>query len=199
MSTVQLGLFPLQMILLPGEVAQLYIFEERYRQLVADWESTGMGFGIPFARNGVLTNVGSLVEVKQILKKNADGSSHIQIECVDVFKVIAFNNQFGDKLYPGGSASILHRSTLPRVSEAVMSELDEFLKNNYPDQIPMALSTTLDVYDVGRLAKLSDDDKIKLLKRSEHQRQEQLLINHFKLEAALFSQKGSQWRNIILN
>ncbi len=199
MNSAQIGLFPLQMILLPGEVTQLFIFEERYRQLVSDWELYGIEFGIPYAKNGILTGVGSLVEVTRIIKKNPDGTSHIEIRCTDVFNITTFNNTFGEKLYPGGLAKLMESSQFPPASLEVMTGLEVYLKNNNLELFSESLVAKMNVYDAARLAKISDVDKVKLISRKGLERQEQILLNHFKLEAAIHAQRNSKWRDIILN
>jgi Lon protease-like protein len=187
------------MILLPGEVAQLFIFEERYRQLVSDWEESGQGFGIPYAHKGILSGVGSLVEVNRIIKKNPDGTSHIEIRCTNVFKISTFNNRFGERLYPGGTAEIIDTNLLQQASDDVINELKSFLKKNDPDHYTEEAKIKKNVYEVARLAKISDSDKVKLISRKSHEKQEQILMNHFRLEAAIYAQRGSKWRDIILN
>ena len=42
-----LALFPLQLIVYPGERLPLHIFEKRYQQLITDCENEGIAFGIP--------------------------------------------------------------------------------------------------------------------------------------------------------
>lgn len=48
----RLPLFPLQTVLFPFGQLPLFVFEPRYRQLVADCEKTGNGFGVVLIREG---------------------------------------------------------------------------------------------------------------------------------------------------
>ena len=48
----RLPLFPLQIVVFPGEEVPLHIFEPRYRQLVRDITDTGDAFGIALLRRG---------------------------------------------------------------------------------------------------------------------------------------------------
>jgi Lon protease-like protein len=52
MTTVELPLFPLDVVLFPGTVLPLYIFEPRYRRMIADCQSENKPFGIVLARPG---------------------------------------------------------------------------------------------------------------------------------------------------
>ena len=47
---VELALFPLQIVVFPGEEVPLHIFEPRYRQLVKDTADSGAPFGIVLTR-----------------------------------------------------------------------------------------------------------------------------------------------------
>ncbi len=47
---VELALFPLQIVVFPGEEVPLHIFEPRYRQLVKDTSDSGEPFGIVLTR-----------------------------------------------------------------------------------------------------------------------------------------------------
>ena len=49
-------MFPLGMLLLPGETKMLHIFEERYKQLVSDCLANQAHFGIPYSSNKFLTS-----------------------------------------------------------------------------------------------------------------------------------------------
>lgn len=48
----ELPLFPLQIVVFPGETVPLHIFEPRYRQLVKDTLQTGEPFGIVLTQRG---------------------------------------------------------------------------------------------------------------------------------------------------
>jgi hypothetical protein len=41
-------IFPLEVVVYPGEALNLHIFETRYKQLINDCAETKMSFGIPF-------------------------------------------------------------------------------------------------------------------------------------------------------
>ena len=68
MKTRQLTIpmFPLNLALLPGETTKLYIFEERYRQLVDDCLDNDASFGIPFMERGKVHRFGYEVKINRI-------------------------------------------------------------------------------------------------------------------------------------
>ncbi|GHO43064.1 LON peptidase substrate-binding domain-containing protein [Ktedonospora formicarum] len=50
--TIELPLFPLDVVLFPGTVLPLHVFEPRYRQMVTDCQHTQKPFGIVLAKPG---------------------------------------------------------------------------------------------------------------------------------------------------
>ncbi|MBI5670566.1 MAG: LON peptidase substrate-binding domain-containing protein [Chloroflexi bacterium] len=48
----ELPLFPLHTVLFPGMPLRLHIFEERYKQMIADCRRSGEGFGVALIRSG---------------------------------------------------------------------------------------------------------------------------------------------------
>ena len=44
-----IGLFPLRLVLLPGEILPLHIFEERYKTLIGECRATDSVFGVLLA------------------------------------------------------------------------------------------------------------------------------------------------------
>jgi len=53
-----LPLFPLSLVVFPGEYLNLHIFELRYRQLINECDEEGMTFGIPPAFENKLASFG---------------------------------------------------------------------------------------------------------------------------------------------
>lgn len=74
-------LFPLAIVVYPGQTVPLYIFEERYKEMIADCEPEGGGefapFGISLLDDGEVAEVGCTAVVSEIAKRNTDGSMHI--------------------------------------------------------------------------------------------------------------------------
>ena len=67
-------LFPLTLVVFPGERRPLHIFEERYKAMIAHCqESEAPSFGISLIQDGELANAGCSVELMQILHKYPDG------------------------------------------------------------------------------------------------------------------------------
>jgi Lon protease-like protein len=68
-----LPLFPLQLVVFPGNAVPLHIFEERYKEMVSAAEAAGTEFGIVLARDNGIMNAGCTVLVESVLKRYPDG------------------------------------------------------------------------------------------------------------------------------
>lgn len=101
-ETPQLGYFPLQVFILPGEQLQLTVFEPRYKQLISDCLEEKLTFGIPYAKDDTIGPYGIEVRLKEVLNTYANGELEIIVEGVRIFKLASFSPVMTDKLYAGG-------------------------------------------------------------------------------------------------
>ena len=58
----EIGLFPLGLVLLPTEQVPLHIFEPRYRELIGESLEQGVPFGIVYADDDGLRQIGTLAD-----------------------------------------------------------------------------------------------------------------------------------------
>lgn len=75
-----IGLFPLGLVLLPGEIVPLHIFEERYKLLVNERRDGGDEFGIVFAEEDGVREIGCTAAVVEVLEELEDGRMNILVE-----------------------------------------------------------------------------------------------------------------------
>ena len=100
--SVYLPLFPLNIVVYPGEKLNLHIFEPRYKQLVLDCIVNEKTFGIPtYIRKGV-GQYGTEVEILSIDKKYDNGEMDIRSRGIRTFKILKFDKNAPDRLYAGG-------------------------------------------------------------------------------------------------
>jgi len=199
MQKTQIALFPLQLFLLPGERTNLHIFEDRYRQLLDDCESSKILFGIPYAENGYLTEIGCVVKLNRVLKKYENGSSDIEVEATEVFKIDHYYARFGEKLYPGGDVSVLEQDELEPISVKLLSALDTYLtkaKINFRSEIS---PVDMNAFQVATILNLPQKDKIRIAKSDAKDKQEQIILNHIAIYSKLLEQEKSIQGNIFLN
>lgn len=75
-----IGLFPLGIVLLPGEVVPLHIFEERYKLLVNERRDGGEEFGVVLSEDETVREIGCTAAVVEVLEELPDGRMNILVE-----------------------------------------------------------------------------------------------------------------------
>ena len=94
-------IFPLSIVVYPGENLNLHIFEPRYKQLIAECKENNKPFGIPAVIDNRLQDYGTLMEVKEIVKVYDNGEMDIKIKGEKVFRILEVIKAVPDKLYSG--------------------------------------------------------------------------------------------------
>jgi Lon protease-like protein len=82
-----IGLFPLGIVLLPGEVIPLHIFEERYKTLIRERLEEGE-FGIVLAEEDSVRECGTTARVAQLIEELDDGRMNILVEGMRRFRIV---------------------------------------------------------------------------------------------------------------
>ena len=83
----EIGLFPLNVVLLPGERVPLHIFEERYKDLIGACIENSEEFGLLLAEETELRTIGTSASVIDVLNRYDDGRMDIIVEGRDRFRV----------------------------------------------------------------------------------------------------------------
>jgi Lon protease-like protein len=94
-------IFPLAIVIYPREKMHLHIFEPRYKQLIKECKEAGKPFGIPTVLNNRLQDMGTLVEVSQIVQEYENGEMDINTEGIKVFRTLEVIKKVPEKLYSG--------------------------------------------------------------------------------------------------
>lgn len=94
-------IFPLAIVVYPGEQLNLHIFEPRYKQLIAESFETKKPFGIPTVMDETIKETGTLVQVKEISQVYDDGKMDIKTEGLEVFRILEIISELPGKLYSG--------------------------------------------------------------------------------------------------
>jgi Lon protease-like protein len=97
-------LFPLGMVLLPGEIVQLHIFEERYRLMIGECLETGGEFGIVWLSDERLHDVGCTARVTEVLDRFEDGRMNILVTGGRPFRL---TRRIDDLPYPAGQVELI--------------------------------------------------------------------------------------------
>jgi Lon protease-like protein len=84
----ELGIFPLGLVLLPGERLPLHIFEPRYKELISECLAEERPFGIVLSDDSGLHEIGTVASVIEVLERFDDGRLNIVVEGGDRFRVV---------------------------------------------------------------------------------------------------------------
>jgi Lon protease-like protein len=83
----ELGLFPLGVVLLPTEQLPLHIFEERYKELIGECLERSGEFGLVYADDDGLRDIGTRARVTEVLTRFEDGRLNILVEGGERFRL----------------------------------------------------------------------------------------------------------------
>ena len=84
----ELGLFPLGIVLLPTEQIPLHIFEDRYQELIGECLAEQREFGLVYADDDGLREIGTRAAVAEVLERFDDGRLNIVAEGRDRFRLV---------------------------------------------------------------------------------------------------------------
>src|SRR5919112_4201945 len=94
-------LFPLDIVVYPGEHLNLHIFEPKYKQLINECATSKKPFGIPTVLKNGIGELGTLAEVKEIVQVYEDGKMDVKTQGLKVFRILELIKSIPDKLYSG--------------------------------------------------------------------------------------------------
>jgi Lon protease-like protein len=176
-SSERFPLFPLGLVLLPGEVVPLHIFEERYRTMIGECLEDGTEFGIVWAGEDGVRDVGCAAEVAQLIETTEDGRMNILAKGTRRFTL---DRRIEDMAYPAGDVTWISDTDAAEgegagdAARKAYADLVERVTDARPDEADL---TALDAYGMastiafdagekqGLLELLTEDARLELLAR----------------------------------
>jgi len=170
--------FPLGIVVYPGEMVNLHIFEPRYKQLVNECYTEGKPFGIPTVIDNKLNEMGTLVKITDMVQVYDNGEMDIRTQGIRVFRVLEMIKSVPEKLFSGAIVNYPEnvegpgkRELMQKVVNAIR-ELHRLLNITKEFHKP---DDELAAYDIAHHAGLSLEEEYELLGlMREEQRQEYL-------------------------
>ena len=167
-------LFPLGIVLLPGEAVPLHIFEERYKLMIGECLDEEREFGIIWLADDELKEVGCSARITRVLERFDDGRLNILVEGTAPFRL---DRRIGELAYPAGDVEVLDdeldadEAALERTRSSY-ADLVEEVTDSRPDAEALA---ELGAYGMAATLDIAPSAKQALLElRSEPARLEQL-------------------------
>lgn len=173
-------LFPLSIVVYPGEDLNLHIFEPRYKQLVNDCFIAKKPFGIPTVINNVVMEYGTLVEIIEIVQVHPNGEMDIKTKGTLIFKMLEKIEGLPNKLYHGAIVTYpptkyIAKPTLMKTIINSIRELHKLLNvsKNF-NQIDDALLS----FDVAHHAGMALEEEYQLLEIEQELHRQEVLKRH---------------------
>lgn len=132
-------LFPLKMVVFPGEKLNLHIFEPRYKQLIRQCEENRTTFGIPAFLDEKVMRIGTEIRLLKIEKVYPKGEMDVKTEGIGVFKIEKLYRDVPDKLYSGADIERIDSQTEsdPYLARKILMDLKELFEVlNIKKEIP---------------------------------------------------------------
>jgi uncharacterized protein len=194
-------IFPLGIVVYPGEQLNLHIFEPRYRQLIKECFETQKTFGILSVIDNKLSETGTLVKVVEITTVYDDGKMDVKTEGLEVFNILEIIKELPGKLYSG--AIVNYPENMERGNSALMQtiitavrELHKLLKITKDFKKPDEL---LNSYNVAHHAGLSLLEEYELLQIMYELQRQEYLKRHLKKILAIIAETEALKERVKLN
>ncbi|MBS1509650.1 MAG: LON peptidase substrate-binding domain-containing protein [Bacteroidetes bacterium] len=194
-------IFPLGIVVYPGEQLNLHIFEPRYKQLIKECFDTGKPFGIPPVIDNKRYDTGTLVKITEITTVYDDGKMDIKTEGLQVFNILEAIKELPNKLYSG--AIVNYPPNLDSGNRALMTaiiaairELHKLLKINKTFKKP---DEELWSYDVAHHAGLSLSEEYELLQLLHELQRQEYLKRHLKKVIPVIAEMETLKERVQLN
>ncbi len=175
-------IFPLSIVVFPGETVNLHIFEPRYRQLIRECREEKKPFGIPVVLDNKLQEMGTLVNIARVVKEYDNGEMDIRVRGTRVFRSLEVIKIVPDKLYSGAIVNYPHN--LNRGNEELMAailkammEMHRLLSISKDFKKPVQ---QLSSYDIAHHVGLSIEEEYELLGLLVELQRQEYLKRHFR-------------------
>jgi Lon protease-like protein len=119
----ELGLFPLPLVLLPVEQVPLHIFEERYKELIGECLEGDEEFGLVYADEDGMREVGTRARVVEVLSRFEDGRLNVVVEGRERFRLLGLT---GGRAFQTGDVAALVDGVDPPTPDLVERALALF-------------------------------------------------------------------------
>ena len=175
-------IFPLALVVFPGEELNLHIFEPRYKQLIADCHESKKPFGIPAVIQNQVAEMGTLAEIVEIVKTYDNGELDIRTRGTKIFRVLEMIPSIPEKGYSGAIVSYPKNEQIGNrdLMEIIVSGIKELHKMLNVEKQFKATGEHLCSYDMAHHAGMSLDEEYEMLGLMKELQRQEYLRRHLK-------------------
>lgn len=199
-SIDSLPLFPLNLVLYPGEQLPLHIFEERYKDLTRYCLDHDVTFGIVRAEDDAVVEVGTTARIQEVVTRYDDGRLDILVEGEERFRLLEIHDEksyyTADVVLLEEEESSIDLNLKERVITQHMKLLELAGRTVRPD-----LYENVDYlsYVLAQNAALDEEQKQELLELTSENDRIRYLIRHFETLIPRVEKKEDVHRRIRSN
>lgn len=194
-------IFPLGIVVYPGENLNLHIFEPRYTQLINECYSQNKQFGIPTLIENRLQDYGSLVTILEITKIHEDGEMDIKTKGSRVFRILEVIKDVPDKLYSGAIVNYPETNEQGNIElmKRVMNSIRELHKLLKVDKDFKKKDEEVKAFDVAHHVGLSLEEEYEMLHLLQERQRQEYLKRHLTKVIPLVAEMEQLKEKIKLN
>jgi len=194
-------IFPLGIVVYPGEKLNLHIFEPRYKQLITECHSQKKPFGIPPVIENRLQDYGSLVELTEVSKIHENGEMDIKTMGSRVFRILEVIKEVPDKLYTGAIVNYpeTNEEGNRELMKKVMNSIRELHKLLRVDKDFKKKDEEVKAYDVAHHVGLSLDEEYEMLHLLQERQRQEYLKRHLTKVIPLVAEMEQLKEKVKLN
>lgn len=179
-SHASFPLFPLGIVLLPSEMVQLHIFEDRYKQMIGECLESGGEFGIVWLADDRLNEIGCTASVTEVLERFDDGRMNILVAGGRPFRLL---RRVDDLAYPAGDIEMIDLPPEPGDPGLLAEARERYadLVERVTDDRPGADSLEdMDAFGMASTIEFEPEDKQKLLEVSSEDERLRMVAELFR-------------------
>jgi Lon protease-like protein len=194
-------IFPLGIVVYPGENLNLHIFEPRYKQLINECHSQNKQFGIPTMIENRLQDYGSLVTIVEITKVHEDGEMDIKTRGSRVFRILEVIKDVPDKLYSGAIVNYPETNEQGNIElmKKVMNSIRELHRLLKVDKDFKKNDEEVKSFDVAHHVGLSLEEEYEMLHLLQERQRQEYLKRHLTKVIPLVAEMEQLKEKIKLN
>ncbi len=195
-------IFPLSIVVYPGEELNLHIFEPRYKQLVNECYKENKGFGIPTVINNKLNEMGTLVSITSIANTYENGEMDIITRGQTVFRILEVIKSIPEKLYSGAIVNYpenLESNGKRELMQKVINAIRELHRLLHISKDFKKADDELVAYDIAHHAGLSLQEEYELLGLFREEQRQEYLKRHLSKVLPVIAEMETLKERVKLN
>jgi Lon protease-like protein len=194
-------IFPLGIVVYPGENLNLHIFEPRYKQLINECYHSKKAFGIPTVIEEQMQDYGSLVGITEITKVHENGEMDVKTKGSKVFRILEVIKEVPDKLYSGAIVNYPenYEHGNPEIMRRVLNSIRELHKLLKVSKDFKKADTEIKTYDVAHHVGLSLQEEYELLSLMDERQRQEYLKRHLTKVIPMLAEMEQLKEKIKLN